>query len=45
MCAPELDFCDYALPHFQTCPLLSHLRGGLGFFLRLILLDIITSSP
>ncbi len=23
MCAPELNFLDYGLPHFQTCPLLS----------------------
>jgi hypothetical protein len=22
MCAPELNFLDYGLPHFQTCPLL-----------------------
>ncbi len=27
MCAPELDFCDYSLPHFQTCPLLSCILG------------------
>ncbi len=27
MCAPELNFLDYGLPHFQTCPLLSRLRG------------------
>ncbi len=26
MCAPELNFLDYGLPHFQTCPLLS-VRG------------------
>ncbi len=27
MCAPELNFLDYGLPHFQTCPLLSRFRG------------------
>ncbi len=30
MCAPELNFLDYGLPHFQTCPLLRTLRGGVG---------------
>ena len=31
MCAPELNFLDYGLPHFQTCPLLSVATGeGLG---------------
>ncbi len=27
MCAPELNFLNYDLPHFQTCPLLPRLRG------------------
>ncbi len=27
MCAPELNFLDYGLPHFQTCPLLSVAMG------------------
>ncbi len=38
MCAPELNFLDYGLPHFQTCPLLSCAGEGLDEGLRLVLL-------